>query len=120
MITQVFQSPSGGSWCGNAQNSKRKGSAKSAPSPNSSRNFAWTSGGSEAIQEAPDLSPCSIKVEGESIDQSGFFVADALKSFPLVEQGLHRRAKFPRRTLNLGAAGFGAPLDLRDQRVEGP
>ena len=75
MITQVFQSPSGGNWCGSAQNSNSHGSAASALLLNPSRKASTSSGSAQASQAAPDLISCLAKVEASAPDPSGDILA---------------------------------------------
>ena len=75
MITQVFQSPSGGNWCGSAQNSNSHGSAAKALLLNPSRKASTSSGSAQASQAAPDFISCRDKVECACTDLSGSILA---------------------------------------------
>ena len=73
MITQDFQSPAGGNWCGNAQNSKSHGRLASALSDSPEMKASTSPGPAQASQPAPDLVSCGGKVEAarRSLDYMG-------------------------------------------------
>jgi hypothetical protein len=82
MMTQVFQTPSGGNWCGKAQNSNIQGSASSAFSLRLPRNASTWSCVAEASQPAPDLIPCGVKIERSGSDSPGNLFAEFIKTAP--------------------------------------
>ena len=84
MITQDFQSPSGGSWCGIAQNSNIHGSARSALSLSPSRKSSTCSGVAEASQAAPDLIPRGLKVELSGSDKPDNMFAEFFNATPFL------------------------------------
>ncbi len=75
MMTQVFQSPSGGNWWGKAQNSNSQGNAISAFSESPPRKASTSSGAAEASQAAPDFISCRVKVKASAPDPAGDILA---------------------------------------------
>jgi hypothetical protein len=88
MITHVFQAPSGGSWCGKAQNSNIQGKASKALSSSPDRNSSTTSGVAEASQAAPDLSPGGVKIEGMVADDACDLLAEFFNAGPFIHHHL--------------------------------
>jgi hypothetical protein len=81
MITQVFHTPSGGNWCGKAQNSKIHGIASNAAGLRLARNPSIFSGVAEASQAAPDFITRGGKVKDCFPDASSNFPGNLFAKF---------------------------------------
>src|SRR5690606_26817636 len=97
-ITQLFQSPAGGSWCGIAQNSNSQGRLASALSLSPARNSSTSGGAAQASQAAPDLTSGRIEVEGAACPaSSGDFLAKLVNAVPFLKHQLRGRAQLARQ-----------------------
>jgi hypothetical protein len=94
MMTQVFQAPRGGNWCGSAQNSNTQGKASSAFWLSPERNSSTSSGVAEASQAAPDFSSGLVKVEcPPGSDVAGDLLAELVNFSPFLQHGDRHRAQ---------------------------
>src|SRR5690606_2855847 len=127
MTTQVRHAPSGGSWCGSAQNSKSHGSAIKAASLRPARKASTVSGIAEASQPAADLNAGGVEIERPFAAASATVFLEFRNFRPFLEHDLQGRAEVPddaHPVLEVAQIALSQPVhrrvDLHDDLIQKP